>query len=337
LSGSTKSSAFDNPANLLGSIIKGMAKDARRSNPNLETCAVQSGQSALESRVPELLKFAEKEDRLDVLASFRVEFLTYCIVDRQQTPADVWKGLKTCVDSYAILKHYEEHMDHAKFVDYLRTELGTLSGNTKDGRPIVWLKAQNNSYKLKNGSSEVFAFFRAHIWMMEIARLKAGAGVEVQFIIDDSRRKMLDFNFSMLRELMLVAISLNPFCNDKTMVFGASRAFRTFWNLTSEVLGHRRKQFSFPDKKDDARDVVENISDIPAWWMSSDQQAGGTLSRNSLWEWERCLERGRRTTTAKDIFNPDKPWVIVEETEFLQSSTEKETCLEAIAESDDEF
>jgi hypothetical protein len=300
-------------------------------------CASLSEQATTENRVPEIFsKFAEKENRLDVLESFRVEFLTYCLSDRRHTPADVWKGLKTCVDSYAVLNKYEEKMDHAKFVDYLRTRVGSVSGITKDGRPIFWMKAQLNSYKLKTGSSETSACIRAHIWMMEFARLKAGNVVEVLFIVDDSHRKLLDFNFAWVRELISVAIALNPFCNDKLLVFGTSRAFRTFWNLTSEIIGHKMKDISFLDNKEDVADIVENSSDIPAWWMHRDQQEV-TLSLNSHWDWERCLERGRRTTTAKEIFNPDKPWTIVEESRVYQSIPENMGGLEAIAEAEDEF
>jgi CRAL/TRIO domain len=300
-------------------------------------CAFRSEQSSTESSLLEICKLAEKEDRLDVIASFRVEFLTYCISDRQQKPADVWKGIKTCVDSYAILKQYEEKMNHARFVEYLKTEIGTVSGKTKEGRPIFWMKAQNNSYRFKSGSSETSAWMRAHIWMMQIARLKAGNVVEIIFLVDDSQRKVLDFNFALTYELISVSLSLNPFCNDKTIIFGASRAFRTFWNLISEVPGNKRRTMSFLDKQDDVLDLVSNISDIPEWWMHRDRQDVGALSRNKLWDWERCLERGRRTTTAKEIFNPDKPWTIAEDKEVRAPLTENITCLETIAESEDEF
>jgi CRAL/TRIO domain len=313
-----------------------MNKEPRHSKPNLEICASRSEQSTIESRLLEIDKFAEKEDRLDVIGSFRVEFLTYCLSDQQLKPADVWKGIKKCVDSYPILKQYEEKMDHARFVEYLRTELGSVSGNAKDGTPIFWLKALKNSYRYKIGSSETSAWIRAYIWMLEITRLKAGKDVEILILVDDSQRKVLDFNFPLTRELISVAVSLNPFCNDKTMIFGAGRGFRTLWNLISEVLGPKMKSVSFCDKKDDVLDIVANVDDIPAWWMHRDQQDEGALSRNKLWEWERCLERGRRTTTAKDIFNPDKPWTIIEEKGVHHSSSGHTNCLEAIAESEDE-
>jgi hypothetical protein len=328
-------------------VLERMFKESWRSKPNLKIrasyskpilkmCASRSEQSATESSLLEIFKLAEKEDRLDVIASFRVEFLTYCIFDRQQKPADVWKGIKTCVDSYAILKQYEEKMDHARFVEYLGTEIGSLSGKTKDGRPIIWMKAQNSSYRFKSGSPETSAWIRAHIWIMQIARLRAGNVIEITFLVDDSQRKLLDFNFALTRELISVAFLLSPFCNDKTMIFGASRAFRTFWNVISEFPGNKLKNTSFLDKKDDVLDIVSDISDIPAWWMRREPQDLEALSRNKLWDWERCLERGRKTTTAKEIFNPDKPWTIVKEREVHQSYTENRSCLEAIAESEDE-
>jgi hypothetical protein len=313
-----------------------MVGGPRRSLPALESFGSPSERSSTGSGEDAVLKLAEQEGRLDVIDAFRSDFLTYCLVERKQKPAQVWKALKTCVASYATVQKYEQKMDHGQFVEFLTTGVGTLSGTDKDGRPILWLKPKSKSYKLKSGSSEIYACLRAYIWLIEIARLKAGKAVEILYLIDDSKRNLLDFNIAFAREMIPLKSALNPFCYDKAIVFCASASFRTCWNFASELIGNDMRAFSFLDNKEDAANIVTNVRDIPEWWLNSKQERLTNLTRNCVWEWERCLERGRMTTSANEIYNPAEQWTAVEEPTILTSVTEDKKGLDPITESEDE-
>jgi CRAL/TRIO domain len=313
-----------------------MVGGPRRSLPALEGCGSPSERSSFGSGEEAVLKLAEQEGRLDVIDAFRSDFLTYCLVEQKQKPAQVWKALKTCVASYATVQNYEQKMDHGKFVGFLTTGIGSLSGTDKDGRPILWLRPQSKSYKFKTGSSEIYACLRAYVWLIEIARLKAGKAIELLYLIDDSKRNLLDFNIAFTRELIPLKSALTPFCYDKAIVFGASASFRTWWNIASELIGNDMRAFSFLDNKEDAANIVTNVRDIPEWWLHSKQEGPTNLTRNCVWEWERCLERGRMTTSAKEIYNPAEQWSAVEEQTILTSVTEDKNGLDPITESGDE-
>jgi hypothetical protein len=313
-----------------------MVGGPRHSQPPSESVGSPSERASSASDEEAILKLAEQEGRLDVINAFRSEFLTYCFVERKQKPAQVWKALKTCVASYATIKKYEEKMDHGKFVEFLTAGVGTLSGTDKDGRPILWIKPRSKSYKLKPGSSEIYALLRAYVWLVEIARLKAGKAIEILFLIDDSKRNLLDFNIAFSRELIPLKSALNPLCYDRAVVFCASASFRTCWNMAADLIGNDMNAFSFLDKKEEAANIVTNVGDIPEWWLQSKPERLTNLSRNSVWEWERCLERGRKTTSAKEIYNPDEQWTAVEEPSISAPVTVDVNGLDKITEFEEE-
>jgi hypothetical protein len=310
----------------------------RVSTIDIESLALGTESSNSEPGEVVILKLAQQEDRLDVLESFRPAFLRHCLTERHEKPTKVWKTLKICVAAYNTLIILEEKMNHGKFVDYLTTSLGMLSGSDKDGRPLLWLRAVRDIYKLKKGSAEFCSYVRAQTWLIQIARLKAGDGFDICLLIDDTNRKTLDFNMALSYEVTTTSLAISPLCSDKVIVFGGNRFMKTVFGLATDLADETKSRFSFQEHKEDIRTIVADPKDIPDWWWDKrGPVVMSQLHRNSLWDWERCMKLGTATTTAKDIYNPKEPWTDIEKKYVPVSTwTRPLSGLEAIQESEED-
>jgi hypothetical protein len=304
---------------------------------DMESLAVATESSNSELGEVVILKLAQLEERLDVLESFRPAFLSHCFIERQEKPAKVWKTLKTCVAAYGSLRTLEEKMHHGKFLEYLTISLGMLSGSDKEGRPIIWLRAVRDIYKLKSGSAEFCSYVRAQLWLIQIARLKAGDGFDICLLIDDSNRKTLDFNLAISYEVTTTSVAISPFRSDRVIVFAGNRFLKMAVGVATDLAGETKSRISCLEHKEDIRSIVADTNDIPNWWWDTQGKVEmSQLHRNSLWEWERCLKLGKATTTAKDIYNPSEPWIATEKNSAPASAwTRPLPGLEAIQESEE--
>jgi CRAL/TRIO domain len=249
-----------------------------------------------------------QEQREDILNCFRSKFVEKCFAKRSDS-AKVWEALKQSYQMHETMRQHELKMDKALFVEYLHVTGCIVSGQDLEGRPIIWFRNFPDVYKLTPGSPQESACIRLSSYVVQIAILKAFPGLEFTIVLDDSHRKLLDFNMNVTREITTMVSTLNPGCAYCTHVAGAHPAFLALWNLFSQVASAATmKRIQFMSSKQDILDVVRDRNDIPDWWFKDGTGRVSTPCFNTLWEWERCLDGGGCAITTGEIFNPTGPW-----------------------------
>jgi hypothetical protein len=273
-----------------------------------------------------LISYAESMQRLDVLESFRKEYIAACLVRLSYDPCATLDALVQAVDVDNTLREIERTMDQSLFIYYLKSCGVMVRGRDQAGRPILWLRAPRDTYNMRPNSPEARALLRALVWGTDIATLKSHeTATGCLLIVDDRSRGILDFNLSLANEVGSCMLRRNPAENNTLVLFGAHPILRPIWKILGQVGVHFTKKLRFAESRDEVYDLVANHADIPEWW--SGEGSGGqtaNLYRNYLWEWERCLGQGDTTVRAKEIFNPTQPWEDIDEAAAEESGTANE-------------
>jgi hypothetical protein len=258
-----------------------------------------------------LVAHAESMERLDILESFRKDYIVACLVKNSNDMLATWEALEDAVDMDYTLREAERTMNQSLFVNILKSSGMMVSGTDQTGRNILWLQTPGNLYSVTANSPEAGAFIRAMVWSTEIASLKSHTGCLV--IIDDSSRSLLDFNLPLAKEIGMSILRRTPAENNSIILFGAHRVLRPAWNMFAKMGVSFTSKIRFVKNTEEIYCTVKNPEDIPDWWLGKGKGKKSLLCRNNLWEWERCLGKGETTVRAKEIFNPMQPWEDIDE------------------------
>jgi hypothetical protein len=278
---------------------------------------------------------AQAENLVHILESYHPTYVEKCF-EMFREHGEVWEALKRSFGTFDIIRMMEIRMDHDAFLTFLTAGGSMLSGRDRDGRPIIWSRMYTGLYKMKVGSPQACAYIRACLWLFQIGTLKAFPGSECRMIYDDSERKLLDFNLELSREMGTLGITGNPAYNTVIIVAGAHTSLKVLWKLYMHVLGDDNlTKIRFIADRKDVMDIVSDPSDIPDWWLQNGTGRCAELSKNLLWEWERCLARGMQCASAAEIFNPQEMWTDVELTKCTTKGPFNDEVLGTILEEDE--
>jgi CRAL/TRIO domain len=293
-----------------GPSIRNEASRRLQDSSQKEAESLHSGRAGLspadEQNLRRVRALAGKENRTDVLESFRNEVILRTVQNHSLNAAKAWNCLKESLDSHQEVRELEHNMDHAAFYDCLSSGYFVLSGTDRRGRPILWMRAFQNQSLLKKGSPLACAYTRAIIYMVEVLCLKTFPGsCDTLVIVDDSRRKALDLNLPLWHEIFRLLAAIFPMGSEEVWICGISSAGRALLKAFNSLLNG---SLHFMDSKEVAIQIALDPTEIPEWWILEPCRKVFEVSFNTHWEWERCLARGEKTISRKEILNPTGPW-----------------------------
>lgn len=229
--------------------------------------------------------------------------------------------LQKAEDARAELHQLELVMDKRLFAKLVTNGGVARCGVGKNGEMVTWMDCiEGGIWNYELGSAQAAAWIRAVVWRFEapcsqfFCKMKS-PDEQVMWIMDQRGRSLLDsLNLSLSSEAMRIMIDLFLLDSHCLCFLGAPRILSFLYTTVSSVFEscgwHASKNISFLNSSDEARDLLQDPSQVPEWIVKD----GSGISihpydRTSVWCLERCLcdEIGQKVTN-KDLYAQSWPW-----------------------------
>jgi hypothetical protein len=253
-----------------------------------------------------LSALADAKSLRNVLDCFREEIRVSVLEEHGKDIHATLRALKNYVGADDELRVMERQMDTSYFNDLFENAGVRLQGTDRNGRAILWFKAVKGFQKLSRGSPQAKAFLRFILWCREYATMMSFPSMPNYIVIlDDSSRGLLDFNISVLHSLGCMMARRFPATYYVMHVCGVHPLILTPWNTVLRVYPDAGRFLVLLRDKRDIHTMVEDERDIPEWLDGTSTPEDADRGRQQVGDWERCLQKGRTTITAREIYNPE--------------------------------
>jgi hypothetical protein len=279
-----------------------------------------------------LHQLAQESGLKDVLPAFRREYVDECFKQLENNAMYVWDALRQIFEAMERISRHEQLMDKALFVQYIQSTGAMVSGTDTEGRPILWMKNTPDAYKLRRGSPQESSYIRFRMYMVELLILKAFPKFEYVVVADGSEQRALDFSWHASEEVIAIGAALDSAHFSRVCICRAHAAISTLWKVYATLLGKSQERFTFIEDKREILKVVQNPADIPDWWFRDGTGKSSKARRDTLWEWERCVDMNLPRITPSVIFNPSERWIDTDEECTAKGYERKRSTLAAVPE-----
>lgn len=272
----------------------------------------------------ELVKLAAQEPALD-LSQYGEEYLKTILT--YLSPPEVHACLQDSQASFEDLRALEKDMCQRHFLQLLDEDHFFSGGKDVSGRSVLFMRPPDNLFEYHMGTPRTAALIRYVIWGVQIFWRKRIRSKNNLFtvIVYDYDRGPLDFNLSLMRSCLKLAVRLFPGPLYRVWYFANKSTKRVWWAIRSVLRGHFDPgEVRLVTDKDRIHSILHASTEygaLPRWFKEDgkrtyhgtkpDESGEDVLDKQSLLEspYERCLGRGRTTITMADMFHiSDENW-----------------------------